>query len=65
MIFTGLISQKMRLLYGLRYAEFVVALVKAITRQQAMIEQQNAQITEQQKQIDLLLKRIEALESEK
>jgi hypothetical protein len=60
-------------LYGIRYAEFVVPLVKAIQEQQEMIEGQEATITElkatidQQKidfqqQVQLLLKRIEALE---
>ena len=41
--------------YGLRYAEFVVPLVKGIQEQQTIIEAQ-------QKQIGELLKRIEALE---
>ena len=40
--------------YGLRYAEFVVPLVKAVQEQQVMIQQQNDQIKEQQKQIDEL-----------
>ncbi|MBW6499137.1 MAG: tail fiber domain-containing protein [Bacteroidales bacterium] len=44
--------------YGLRYAEFVVPLVKAVQEQQAMIEAQ-------QKVINDLLKRIEALEVER
>jgi hypothetical protein len=43
--------------YGLRYAEFVVPLVKAVQEQQAMIESQ-------QKVINDLLKRIEALEAD-
>jgi uncharacterized coiled-coil protein SlyX len=43
-------------LYGLRYAEFVVPLVKAVQEQQAFIENQ-------QKQIDELLRRIEELEA--
>lgn len=42
-------------LYGLRYAEFVVPLVKAVQEQQATIEELKAQNAE-------LLKRIEALE---
>ncbi|MDB4161354.1 hypothetical protein N9772_03210 [Bacteroidia bacterium] len=43
-------------LYGIRYAEFVVPLVKAMQEQQAMI-------AEQQKTIDGLLERIEVLEN--
>ncbi|GAP43986.1 chaperone of endosialidase [Lentimicrobium saccharophilum] len=43
-------------LYGLRYAEFVVPLVKGMQEQQAIIENQ-------QKQIDELLKRIKELEA--
>ena len=42
-------------LYGLRYSEFVVPLVKAVQEQQTIIENQN-------KKIDELIKRIEALE---
>jgi hypothetical protein len=42
-------------IYGLRYAEFVVPLVKAVQEQQDIIE-------DQQKQIDVLQKRIEMLE---
>lgn len=42
--------------YGLRYAEFVVPLVKAVQEQQEMIESQNKLIGE-------LMKRIEALEN--
>ncbi len=44
--------------YGLRYAEFVVPLVKAVQEQQLMIE-------ELKKQNELLLKRIEVLENKK
>ena len=44
-------------LYGIRYAEFVVPLVKAMQEQQEMIDGQQATI-------ELLLKRIEALEKE-
>ena len=44
--------------YGLRYAEFVVPLVKAVQEQQAIIDSQN-------KKIDALLMRIEALEAAK
>jgi len=54
--FSGItIPKKSTELYGLRYAEFVVPLVKAIQEQQTMIKTQ-------QQQIDLLLKRIGALE---
>jgi hypothetical protein len=42
-------------LYGLRYAEFVVPLVKAVQEQQQVIRQQ-------QQTIDLLLKRLESVE---
>jgi hypothetical protein len=51
-----------RQLYTIRYAEFVVPLVKAMQEQQAVIEQQQAKISQQQAQYESLLKRIEALE---
>ena len=55
-------------LYGIRYAEFVVPLVKAMQEQQEMIDGQQATIEQQkndfQKQLQLLLERIEALERE-
>jgi hypothetical protein len=62
-------------LYGIRYAEFVVPLVKAMQEQQEMItelkaneEEQQATIEQQkndfQKQLQLLLERIETLEKE-
>jgi trimeric autotransporter adhesin len=41
-------------LYGLRYADFVVPLVKAVQEQQQQIEQQKQQINEQQNRIDKL-----------
>jgi hypothetical protein len=44
--------------YGLRYAEFVVPLVKAVQEQQSIIDNQ-------QKQIEALIKRIEVLEGKK
>ena len=44
--------------YALRYAEFVVPLVKAVQEQQAIIDSQN-------KKIDDLIKRIETLEAAK
>ncbi len=45
-------------LYGLKYAEFVVPLVKAVQEQQAQLEVQ-------QKQINELLKMVEALQKQK
>ena len=62
-------------LYGIRYAEFVVPLVKAMQEQQEMIDGQQEVIDGQQstieqqkndfqKQLQLLLERIEALEKE-
>ncbi|MFB1004269.1 MAG: hypothetical protein QMC70_09065, partial [Bacteroidia bacterium] len=58
-------------LYGIRYAEFVVPLVKAIQEQQETIEGQQEMIDGQQAIIEqqkndflLLLERIEALEKE-
>jgi hypothetical protein len=41
-------------LYGLRYAEFVVPLVKAVQEQQEIIETQNEKLSDLQKQIDEL-----------
>ena len=41
-------------LYGLRYAEFVVPLVKAVQEQQKQIEKQQQQIDQQQQQIEEL-----------
>lgn len=41
-------------LYGLRYSEFVVPLVKAVQEQQAIIESQNKKLQEFQKEIDEL-----------
>ncbi|MBN2730221.1 MAG: tail fiber domain-containing protein [Bacteroidales bacterium] len=56
--------------YGLRYAEFVVPLVKATQEQQVIIEEQKVEIdkqkqinSQQQQIIDDLLKRVEALEN--
>ena len=58
-------------LYGIRYAEFVVPLVKAMQEQQEIIEGQQEMIDGQQAIIEqqkndflLLLERIEALEKE-
>ena len=58
-------------LYGIRYAQFVVPLVKAMQEQQEMIDGQQEVIDGQQATIEqqksdylLLLKRIEALEKE-
>ena len=54
--FSGVyVPKKTTELYGLRYSEFVVPLVKAVQEQQAIIEKQN-------KLIDELLKRVTALE---
>ena len=54
-------------LYGIRYASFVVPLVKAVQEQQALIEKQQTTIEQQksdfQNQLQLLLERIEALEN--
>ena len=50
-------------LYGLRYAEFVVPLVKAVQEQQQMISNQQAVINEQQKQIEDLSRRVEHMEN--
>lgn len=41
-------------MYGLRYSEFVVPLVKAVQEQQQMIEELKKQIEKQQKEIDAL-----------
>jgi hypothetical protein len=49
-------------LYGLRYAEFVVPLVKAVQEQQQQIETQKSIIEELKSQNAEMLKRIEALE---
>ena len=43
-------------MWGLRYSEFVVPLVKAMQEQQQMIEQQQVLIEKMQKEIDLLKK---------
>ena len=48
--------------YGLRYAEFVVPLVKAVQEQQSQIQNQQSQIHNQEKIIAELTKRIESLE---
>jgi len=49
--------------YGLRYAEFVVPLVKAVQEQQEMIIIQNQTIAELKTQNTLLWKRLEKLEN--
>ena len=51
-------------LYGIRYAEFVVPLVKAVQEQQEMIDKQRATIEQQRKDYLLLLERVEELERE-
>lgn len=48
--------------YSLRYADFVVPLVKAVQEQQAIIETQDRKISSQQQQIDALEKRLAGLE---
>ncbi|HEX5154611.1 MAG TPA: tail fiber domain-containing protein [Parafilimonas sp.] len=49
-------------LYGLRYAEFVVPLVKAVQELSRMNDEKDAVILQQQKQIDVIMVRLEALE---
>ncbi|NOT51626.1 MAG: hypothetical protein HOP10_10145 [Chitinophagaceae bacterium] len=49
--------------YGIRYAEFVVPLVKAVQEQQKIIEAQNKRNNEQQTQLDNLSKEIELLKA--
>ena len=46
--------QNERSLYGLRYAEFVVPLVKAVQEQQQVIEEQEEQLQEQEERIEKL-----------
>ena len=54
--------QKESGLYGLRYAEFVVPLVKAMQEQQAMIEAQQQQIALLIQEIELLKRRVKSEE---
>jgi hypothetical protein len=49
-------------LYGLRYAEFVVPLVKAMQEQQKIIEEQRKEITDQRETIEQQTQRIARLE---
>jgi hypothetical protein len=51
-------------IYGLRYAEFVVPLIKAVQEQQAIIEKQQKQNESQQKQIDELIMTVRELKGE-
>lgn len=51
-------------LYGLRYAEFTVPLVKAVQEQQAMIESQKAELGTLQSQLATLQLQVQALVSE-
>ncbi|HNI44890.1 MAG TPA: hypothetical protein PK230_09365, partial [Chitinophagales bacterium] len=51
-------------LYSLRYAEFVVPLVKAVQEQQAIIETQNNSIETQNKTIELQGKTVAQLQQE-
>ncbi len=48
-------------LYGLRYAEFTVPLVKAVQEQQLMIQSQNNEIAALRKQNEVVLQAIDAL----
>ncbi|RMG80686.1 MAG: hypothetical protein D6707_05995 [Bacteroidetes bacterium] len=48
--------------YGLRYAEFVVPIVKAIQEQQEIITNQQTNLAKQQKEIELLKEKVEKLE---
>ena len=50
-------------LYGLRYSEFVVPLVKAVQEQQQIIENQNKKIDQLQKQLETLLKDVQQLKT--
>ncbi|MEP6597145.1 MAG: hypothetical protein ABJA71_14425, partial [Ginsengibacter sp.] len=49
-------------LYGLRYSDFVVPLVKAMQEQQVQIENLNKQNNLLKTQNELLIKRLEILE---
>jgi trimeric autotransporter adhesin len=49
--------------YGLRYAEFVVPLVKAVQEQQGIIENQNQKIKSLEETNTAILKRLEKLEN--
>ena len=51
-------------LYGLRYAEFVVPLVKAVQELSKMNEEKDAVILQQQQQISDIIGRLEALEKQ-
>ena len=46
--------------YSIRYAEFVVPLVKAVQELTAKLEEQQEQISEQQQQIETLLTRLDS-----
>ena len=50
--------------YALRYADFVVPLVKAVQEQQMIIQQQQAQITELKRQNQQILQRLKKLEKQ-
>lgn len=49
--------------YGIRYAEFVVPLVKAVQEQQKIIEEQAKKNNQLQVQVELILKELELLKS--
>lgn len=52
-------------LYSLRYADFVVPLVKAVQEQQTLIEKQNQELKKLKEQIDALAKMVQTLSSNK
>jgi len=47
--------------YGLRYAEFVVPLVKAVQEQQSIINQQESTIDRQQNSIEALNRKVDKM----
>ncbi|WP_334112060.1 tail fiber domain-containing protein, partial [Paucihalobacter sp.] len=64
-VFSGVdVPQSISDYYGLRYASFVVPLVKAVQEQQQIIETQKEEITQLQEQYRLLLQRVERLEQQ-
>ena len=48
-------------IWGLRYSDFVVPLVKAVQEQQTVIDAQNTKLEAQQKEIDALKSQVESL----
>jgi len=51
--------------YSLRYADFVVPLVKAVQEQQLIIDTQNKKIDQLQQQMDVLIKEMKELKEKK